>query len=99
MRNGIKALKNGDGGNQWRFSTVNVVAAASVKKILVEKKKKVDELELGQGNWNSSPGSKLLLKLNYDDVLIAWSDKRSPLPSEVSGSETPCSDIHVSAPF
>ncbi|KAI3827658.1 hypothetical protein L1987_01738 [Smallanthus sonchifolius] len=68
------ALKNGDGGSRWRFSTVNVAAAATVKKILVEKKKKVEELELGKGNWNSSPGSKLSLKLNYDDTKLTQID-------------------------
>ncbi|XP_021981420.1 protein CHLOROPLAST IMPORT APPARATUS 2 [Helianthus annuus] len=105
MRNGIRALKNGDGGNWWSFPTVNVVnisppvAPVTVKKIPVEKKKKrVEELmkrsepELEHGN--SDVRCRLLLKLNYDDILNAWSDKGSPLPEEVSGLESPGGDIH-----
>ncbi|KAK1418362.1 hypothetical protein QVD17_27505 [Tagetes erecta] len=110
MRNGIRALKNGDGRNWWSFPAVNVVNVSSpvkAKKIPVEKKKKkVEELmkksepELGQGNWkqevaSSNRESKLLLKLNYDDVLNAWSDKGSPLPEEISGLDSPGSDIHT----
>ncbi|KAI3754714.1 hypothetical protein L1987_54503 [Smallanthus sonchifolius] len=114
MRNGVRALKNGDDGNWWSFPMVNVVdvspavAPVKVKKSPVEKKKKrVEELmkmsesELGQGNGNQGEGnsgletgSGLLLKLNYDDVLNAWSDKGSPLPEEISGSESPGGDIH-----
>ncbi|KVI01426.1 protein CHLOROPLAST IMPORT APPARATUS 2-like [Cynara cardunculus var. scolymus] len=120
MRNGVRALKNGDDGNWWSFPTVNVVnisppvvatavAPAKIKKAPVEqKKKKVEELlkmsesesgrgNLNQGEENSSPeiGSRLLLKLNYDDVLSVWSDKGSPLPEEISGSESPGGDIHA----
>lgn len=119
IRNGIRALKNGDDGNWWRFPAVNVVnvspATATVvtpvkaKKASVEKKKKkVEEimkrseselqLDLRDGNWNSVPEikcDKLMLKLNYDDVLNAWSDKASPLPEEFSGSESPGGDIHA----
>ncbi|XP_076910656.1 protein CHLOROPLAST IMPORT APPARATUS 2-like [Bidens hawaiensis] len=101
MRNGIRALKNSDGGNWWGFPTLNVVnmsAPAKAKKVPVEKKnKKVEELmkkpELESGHWNSSVGGKLLLKLNYNDVLKAWSDKGSPLPEEISGSASPRGDI------
>ncbi|KAJ9550728.1 hypothetical protein OSB04_014773 [Centaurea solstitialis] len=143
MRNGVRALKNGDDGNYgWSFPKVNVVnvsppppvvvatavAPVKVKKAPVEqKKKKVEELmkrpeselvkrseselelelELGGGNLNqlgeenSSNNNeiigskKLLLKLNYDDVLSVWSDKGSPLPEEISGSESPGGDIHA----
>ncbi|KAI3709066.1 hypothetical protein L2E82_38800 [Cichorium intybus] len=120
MRNGVRALKNGDDGNWWNFPTVNVVnilppvtaalvSQTKVKKAPVEKKKKkVEELmkrsesETEQGNSNqreensgSEIGSRLLLKLNYDDVLNAWSDKGSPLPEEISGSESPGGDIHA----
>ncbi|KAI3701714.1 hypothetical protein L6452_26989 [Arctium lappa] len=121
MRNGVRALKNGDDGNWWSFPTVNVVnvspppvvatavAPVKLKKGPVEqKKKRVEELlkrsesELGRGNWNQGEetssneiGSRLLLKLNYDDVLSVWSDKGSPLPEEISGSESPGGDIHA----
>ncbi|KAM0036711.1 putative transcription factor C2C2-CO-like family [Helianthus debilis subsp. tardiflorus] len=119
MRNGIRALKNGDDGNWWNFPTVNVadvsprvavVAQVKVKKSPMEKKKKKKrveelmkrseselELEFEQGNKNNGDGNgcKLLLKLNYDDVLNAWSDKGSPLPEEISGSESADGDIHT----
>nr|VDD49691.1 unnamed protein product [Brassica oleracea] len=36
-----------------------------------------------------------LLKLDYDRVLEAWSDKESPFSNEVLGSETAGSDIHA----
>ncbi|MFS7918462.1 putative transcription factor C2C2-CO-like family [Helianthus anomalus] len=119
MKNGIRALKNGDDGNWWNFPTVNVadvsprvavVAPVKVKKNPNEKKKKKKrveellkrseselELEFEQGNKNNGDGNgcKLLLKLNYDDVLNAWSDKGSPLPEEISGSESADGDIHT----
>ncbi|KAI7753967.1 hypothetical protein M8C21_029099 [Ambrosia artemisiifolia] len=105
MRNGIRALRNCDGGNWRSFPTVNVVNLSppvTAKKIPVEKKKKrveelmkkpelESELELER---NSGEGCKMLLKLNYDDVLKAWSEKGSPLPEEISGSESPGGDIH-----
>ncbi|KAJ0752338.1 putative transcription factor C2C2-CO-like family [Helianthus annuus] len=53
---------------------------------------KRSEPELEHGN--SDVRCRLLLKLNYDDVLNAWSDKGSPLPEEVSGLESPGGDIH-----
>ncbi|KAK9076833.1 hypothetical protein SSX86_005167 [Deinandra increscens subsp. villosa] len=105
MRNGVRALKNGE-DDGWSFPTVNLVnvsSPAKVKKWPVEKKKmKIEELmkrsepESVQENCTSSEtGPKLLLKLNYDDVLVAWSDKGSPLPEEISGSESPDGDIHA----
>ncbi|KAL8223063.1 hypothetical protein R6Q57_020462 [Mikania cordata] len=102
MRNGVRAMKNGDDGNWWRIPTVNVVNVSPPVK--VEKKKmKVEELikrsesesESELVNSCRETDSKLLLKLNYDDVLNAWSDKGSPLPEEISGSESPGGDIHA----
>ncbi|XP_076949815.1 protein CHLOROPLAST IMPORT APPARATUS 2-like [Bidens hawaiensis] len=49
----------------------------------------------GQENNNNNSNKLLLLKLNYDDVLSAWSDKGSPLPEEISGSESADGDIHT----
>ncbi|XP_076896689.1 protein CHLOROPLAST IMPORT APPARATUS 2-like [Bidens hawaiensis] len=109
MKNGIRALKNSDGGNWWGFPTVSVVnvsppvAPVKAKKVPVEKKKKKveelmkkpeSELELELRKGNSGVRNKLLLKLNYDDVLRAWSDKGSPLPEEFSRSDSSRGDIH-----
>ncbi|EEF44115.1 CIL, putative [Ricinus communis] len=56
-----------------------------------KKKKKVVELKnLEMAKKESSvpqSSSGLLLKLNYDGVLNAWSDKGSPFSEEISGSE------------
>lgn len=39
---------------------------------------------------------RLNLKLNYEDVLNAWSDRGNPLPDEISGSESPGgNDVHA----
>ncbi|KAM3300993.1 protein CHLOROPLAST IMPORT APPARATUS 2 isoform X1 [Capsicum chacoense] len=41
------------------------------------------------------PKSGLLLKLNFDDVLNAWSDKESPFPDEMPGSEPAGNDVQA----
>lgn len=76
------------------------------KKVPVVKKKKVEDLmklepELGNladkdESLSLDESPRLLLKLNYNEVLNAWADKGSPLPEELSGSESPGGDIHVS---
>ncbi|XP_076933125.1 protein CHLOROPLAST IMPORT APPARATUS 2-like [Bidens hawaiensis] len=84
----------------------NNIPAVEKKK---KKKKRMEELmrrpevELGNNNnqekgyfgQENNNNNKLLLKLNYDDVLSAWSDKGSPLPEEISGSESADGDIHT----
>ncbi|XP_024965420.1 protein CHLOROPLAST IMPORT APPARATUS 2-like [Cynara cardunculus var. scolymus] len=73
------------------------------------KKKKVEELmksgsEFRQGNFNSGDeglsqgvGHQFILKLDYDAILNAWSDKGSPLPEETPQSASPGADIHARA--
>ncbi|XP_071742111.1 protein CHLOROPLAST IMPORT APPARATUS 2 [Rutidosis leptorrhynchoides] len=110
LRNGVKALRNVDDGNWWTNPEINMMnisspASIKLKKAPIEKKKKVEELmklkpesrkpvvkEEISGHGN---GPRLLLKLNHDNVLSAWSDKGSPLPEEISGSESPGKDIHA----
>lgn len=41
------------------------------------------------------PKSGLLLKLNFDDVLNAWSDKDSPFSDEMPGSEATGNDVQA----
>ncbi|CAN1808209.1 Protein CHLOROPLAST IMPORT APPARATUS 2 [Linum perenne] len=60
--------------------------ATGKKKSNTKKKKKVEKsAEEGIGLLDlKGKGGKLLLKLNYDEVLKAWSGKDSPLPPENS---------------
>nr|XP_043624188.1 protein CHLOROPLAST IMPORT APPARATUS 2-like [Erigeron canadensis] len=80
--------------------------STKLKKTPVEKKKKVEDLmklepKLGnpvakeESNLSLDKAPRLLLKLNYDNVLNAWSDKGSPLPEEILGPESPGGDIHA----
>ncbi|CAH1426753.1 unnamed protein product [Lactuca virosa] len=110
LRNGVRALRNVDERNWWSFPAVNVMCisppdSVKLKKAPTDKKKKVEEsmkmeLELGnpiprERNLSLENWPRLLLKLNYEKVLNAWSDKGSPLPEEMSGPESPGSDIHA----
>ncbi|CAI9783383.1 unnamed protein product [Fraxinus pennsylvanica] len=110
MRREVRAMKNVDDGNWWRFPSVNVQdITPRTGKILAEKKKKKVEKAVEHKNStlaklksssikpnkvNSAskspkeeailpkPNAGLSLKLNYDDVLNAWSDKVSPFSGE-----------------
>lgn len=98
MRNELRAMRNVDGGDWWTSPTVNVVDITQrIATIPVEtkkkKKKKIssslmasDKLKK-ENNLASEPPHHptqglLRLKLNYDDVLSAWSDKGSPFSGE-----------------
>ncbi|XP_050218824.1 protein CHLOROPLAST IMPORT APPARATUS 2 isoform X2 [Mercurialis annua] len=56
-----------------------------------KRKKKVEKVcldaELVKENSIAESNSSLLLKLNYDGVLNAWSDRASPFSDDISGSE------------
>ncbi|XP_059637513.1 protein CHLOROPLAST IMPORT APPARATUS 2-like [Cornus florida] len=114
MRRGVRALRNVDEGDWWKFPTVDVLdISPKFTKVSVEKKKKKIEKptdskssEFLKGNStpkspmdNSSASAKsnpgLLLKLNYDDVLNAWSDRESPFSDEVPGSGLPGNDVNA----
>ncbi|KAI3790503.1 hypothetical protein L2E82_03593 [Cichorium intybus] len=110
LKNGVRALRNVDERNWCSFPAVSVMnisppAIKTLTKTPIEKKKKVEELIkmesesgipiLGEESLSIVNGPRLLLKLNYEKVLKAWSDKGSPLPEEMSGSESPGSDIHA----
>ncbi|KAK6783879.1 hypothetical protein RDI58_017333 [Solanum bulbocastanum] len=41
------------------------------------------------------PKSELLLKLNFDDVLNAWSDKESPFSDDIQGSDAAGNDVQA----
>ncbi|GAB4838290.1 hypothetical protein Ancab_027818 [Ancistrocladus abbreviatus] len=99
--------------NWWSFPTVNVgeisprfkdqKSCATEKK---KKKKKIDDVNnkgmgsnsnLKAASVETSNNSGMLLKLNYDGVLNAWSDRGSPFSDEIMGSELAGSDATVSS--
>ncbi|KAL8189492.1 hypothetical protein R6Q57_029058 [Mikania cordata] len=106
LRNGVRALKNVDEGC-WSFPAVNVMnisppVSLKSKKSPVEKKKRVEDLMklkpelkipiLGEENLSLENVPRLLLKLNYDKVMKAWSGKGSPV---LEKPESPGNDIYA----
>ncbi|XP_038710753.1 protein CHLOROPLAST IMPORT APPARATUS 2 isoform X2 [Tripterygium wilfordii] len=91
VRREIRAFRHVDNGNWWSFPTVDVHQISprlnknnnwnSNSKSGEKKKKKVDSKSPELAKENSANAG-LLLKLNYDDVLNAWSDKGSPFSDE-----------------
>ncbi|XP_021816022.1 protein CHLOROPLAST IMPORT APPARATUS 2-like isoform X2 [Prunus avium] len=84
-------------------------ASASVASAGKKKKKKVEKLsvleakaaaELPPKEANPIPKAEepgLMLKLDYEDVLNAWSDKASPFSEEMPGSDVPGNDVSAGA--
>lgn len=123
MRRELRAMKNVDEGDWWRFPSVNVAdITPKVGKIPAEKKKKkkkvseIKNLESAKEKSISTlksnkenPAVKdhkeecvpqqnnagLLLKLNYDGVLNAWSDKGCPFSGDAPGAESAANDVQV----
>ncbi|XP_077216237.1 protein CHLOROPLAST IMPORT APPARATUS 2-like isoform X2 [Tasmannia lanceolata] len=89
----VRALRRSDdGGDWWRVPTVEVLNVFPKFKSSPseKKKKKVEEYELkecGSSEENSTSG--LCLKLNYEEVLNAWSDRRSPFSDEIPMTDSP----------
>ncbi|KAJ8568096.1 hypothetical protein K7X08_020818 [Anisodus acutangulus] len=101
-RKGVRPLRNVDDGDWWRLRYTNV----NVKPPTVENKKnKVKDNSIPKDNSSQSikqevdnvpkPKSGLLLKLNFDHVLSAWSNKESPFSDEMSGSEAAGNDVQA----
>ncbi|KAI3447333.1 hypothetical protein Pfo_003998 [Paulownia fortunei] len=116
MRRELRAMRNVDEGDWWRFPSVNVAdITQKIAKIPVEKKKKKKNSESGKQNSFPTPkpnkenlastasseesipqpNAGLLLKLNYDGVLNAWSDKGSPFSGDVPGAESAGNDVQA----
>ncbi|XP_022732275.1 protein CHLOROPLAST IMPORT APPARATUS 2-like isoform X2 [Durio zibethinus] len=109
LRRGVRALRHVDEGNWWNFPTVDVLqispktntkatARAEKKKKRVEKPIVVVEaksLEMPKENPNRKPNPGLQLKLNYDEVVNAWSDRGCPFSEEPPGSEVPGNDVYA----
>lgn len=93
---GVKALRQVDDSDWWRNPTVDVLdifpkPKPSEKK---KKKKKVEVEKLKDITLNEEDlKAGLCLKLNYDEVLNAWSDRGSPF-----SNETPKADSTESSP-
>lgn len=110
VRNGVRALRKCGDGNWSNLPMVDVgsITPRAVEKLGVGKKTKKKKLEelmksgsgFRHGNENLSremeSGHGLGLKLDYDAVLNAWSDKGSPLPEEIPSSSSSRGDVHVS---
>ncbi|KAF8392808.1 hypothetical protein HHK36_021045 [Tetracentron sinense] len=101
MRRGVRALRQIDEGDWWRFPTVDVLQISPrFNKISSEKKKKKKKVEqqeedlksFGSSQENSMPNLGLSLKLNYEEVLNAWSDRGSPFSDEIPGADSSESD-------
>ncbi|GLT28714.1 hypothetical protein SLA2020_036250 [Shorea laevis] len=98
---GVRAWRRSDEGNWWNFPTVDMrqisprITTNKVKKEKKKKKKKVVEIkdpDEPKENPNPKPNTGLQLKLNYDEVLNAWSDRSCPFADD---ADSPGS--HVSA--
>ncbi|PIN17046.1 hypothetical protein CDL12_10302 [Handroanthus impetiginosus] len=105
LRREFRAMRNVDEGDWWRCPRVSLGdITQKIAKIPVEKKKKKKNPESGIENLacttskeevTPQPNAGLLLKLNYDDVLNAWSDKGSPFSGDAPGTESGGSDVQA----
>ncbi|XP_027329159.1 protein CHLOROPLAST IMPORT APPARATUS 2 isoform X2 [Abrus precatorius] len=102
-RPGIRALRHVDDGNWWNFPAVDILQIspkvsnkppplAAEKKN--KKKKKVEKpvVELNTAEL-PKPKQGLMLKLNYDGVQNAWSDRGSPFAADSPVSDAPENDV------
>ncbi|XP_042498640.1 protein CHLOROPLAST IMPORT APPARATUS 2-like isoform X2 [Macadamia integrifolia] len=98
---GVRALRHVDDGDWWRFPIVDVLQISpKLNKVSSQKKKKKKKAEhkeevKNSGSFkdtNSISNSGLSLKLNYEEVLNAWSDQGSPFSDEIPVTFSPGSD-------
>ncbi|CAN6922468.1 unnamed protein product [Brassica oleracea var. botrytis] len=88
------ALAADDGEPDDVNSSSKSKTVAGEEKRKMTKKKNVDAAAAA-ADLKTEQRVSPLLKLDYDRVLEAWSDKESPFSNEVLGSETAGSDIHA----
>ncbi|KAH7848550.1 hypothetical protein Vadar_004261 [Vaccinium darrowii] len=96
MRRDIKGMRHTDEEEWWRFPPVNVldISPKFSKRTTEKKKKKIEkpvEKSTKSRKGNSRP--KLLLKLNYKEILNAWSDRGTPFSKEIPGHEKSGRDL------
>ncbi|XVF69913.1 hypothetical protein PTKIN_Ptkin11bG0119200 [Pterospermum kingtungense] len=108
---GVRALRHVDEGNWWDFPTVDVLqispksnnkpATTTTTRRADKKKKKVEKpVEVVEPKSSEMPKEKpnpagLQLKLNYDEVVNAWSDRGCPFSEESAATEVPGTDIYA----
>ncbi|KAK6152194.1 hypothetical protein DH2020_014829 [Rehmannia glutinosa] len=110
MRRELSAMRNVEERDDWwRFPSVNLAdITQKIAKIPVEKKKKKKNKQNSfatttKENLASTASSEdihrtgggLRLKLNYDDVLNAWSDKGSPFSGDGPAEESAGNDVQA----
>ncbi|GLU10569.1 hypothetical protein SLE2022_273620 [Rubroshorea leprosula] len=94
---GVRAWRHSDEGNWWNFPTVDMrqisprITTNKVKKEKKKEKKKKKEVEIKdldepKENPNPQQNTGLQLKLNYDEVLNAWSDRSCPFADDADSS-------------
>ncbi|KAL6519298.1 hypothetical protein OROGR_018618 [Orobanche gracilis] len=107
IRSELRAMRNDDRGDDWwRFPVVDLsdLTRKSGNIPVVGEKKKKNKKKQSKENLTSSvketfcqtPGG-LLLNLDYDDVLRAWSDKGSPFYGDGTAAESSGPDAQVCA--
>lgn len=90
----VRALKQVGNCDWWRSPTVEILDIIPKSKPPSEKKKKKKKVEPEEGDqleFKLSKGdvkSGLSLKLNYEEVLNAWSDRGSPFSNEIPISDS-----------
>ncbi|XP_078443244.1 protein CHLOROPLAST IMPORT APPARATUS 2-like isoform X2 [Wolffia australiana] len=86
LRQGLRrALKRGDEGEWWRTPAVEVVEIAPKRSASPEKKKKKKKAVAPPEEEAAPPP--LSLRLNYDDVALAWSGRGSPFSDSTAKGE------------
>ncbi|KAK7265214.1 hypothetical protein RJT34_32830 [Clitoria ternatea] len=101
-RPAVRALRHVDEGNWWNFPAVDILQISpkisnKAPPLATEKKKKQKKVEKPVAELKSAelPKAKpgLMLKLNYDDVRNAWSERGSPFAEDSPVSDAPENDL------
>ncbi|KAL6585544.1 hypothetical protein OROMI_002188 [Orobanche minor] len=109
MRSELRAMRNVDRGDDWwRFPVVDLadLTRKNGNIPVVEEKKKKNKKKQSEENlasyvtetFRQTRGGRLL-KLDYDDVLRAWSDKGSPFYGDGTAAKSAEADAQVCNPI
>ncbi|CAN6841538.1 unnamed protein product [Brassica oleracea] len=101
------ALRDHNDANRWRIHTVDfdqisprIQTVDDVKTEVKKSKKKKKKVAAAPSTESSKEETEErsghpMLKLDYDGVLEAWSDKATPFPDEILGSEATGADVNA----